>query len=295
MSEFMSTEEIEEIDEEIRGDQSDREHPIKILTDFPDIISMVIYGKKGYAKSSTGYAFNEGNAVFAVLDFDGNANNVIKTVVKPEKRDNFHVYNISQYVDIIKKKNDKPTVARDAAKIHDHVVNLLLTDIAKLSPNVVIFDGFHEWEWLCRMKMKDDKNSSAFSNTPIGHWSLRSWNIDVSFAMAKTVATDIVIFTMHEIDKQFIDMRDDAQKIKDDAKGVQLPEFRPQPQWKDDVKEKIQIVVRPERNKVLGGTVDYSMFIENNKITGKEGEVNITRNPKAFWDHIFSDPIEPFI
>lgn len=279
---FMTQEEETEVQQEVATS--------KVLTKFPDVITMIIYGQKGHAKSTTAYAFNKGEAKFAVLDFDGNAENVLRVTVPEEKHSNYKVYNIGKLVDTVKAKNDKSTLAIDGNKIFKYVMELLTGEIKEMKPNVIIVDGFQELEWLCRMAMKASHNTTAFANSNINHWNTRNWNIDVFYALAKVATTDLLIYTMHEIEKAFMDIEG-----KYDDKKEEKPDARPQPQWKSDVKEKSQIVARPEKAKVLGGTIRYDMYIENNKITGNEGRVDITRNPKAFWDKIFEDTTEPFI
>jgi len=263
----------------------------KMIKSVSEIFTIMFSGMKGTSKSTTAYSVNKSNGRFVVLDFDGNSQRVIDLVVPKKKRKNFKVYNFKKEIDYVNLKSpiDVPVKAMAVYELVEDIIYNKLP-ASKNTPNFIIFDGFQRWVWICEMAMRKvhmpDKNPFT-DGSNWNMWKERNFYVDRSYQGAQQIASDAILFTVHEVEKERSVKNEETNKFE--KKPYQ------EPSWLSTVKEETDIVVNCTNSAIFGGENSFIHNVASNKVTGIEGITDVTGNPYALWEKILGSKIEPLI
>lgn len=264
---------------------------LKAMGEIKGVFSAIFSGMKGTSKSTTAYSINNGNGKFVVLDFDGNSERVINLTVDPKKVKNYTIYNIKERIDYAE-ISDPYQIPPKAYAVYEYVEDIIYNQLNDMKPNFIIFDGFQRWVWVCEMAMRKVHMAGKNPFTDGGNWNMwkeRNFYVDRSFQGAQNIATDAVLFTVHEVEKE--------RAVKDVETGEYKKEPYKEPTWMSTVKEETDIVIESQNISLgsVGGGNKYEHHVRSNKVTGIESTVDVTNNPVALWDEILAKKIEPLI
>lgn len=243
----------------------------------------VVFGPKGAGKSTTAYGLNEAKYRTAILDFDGNSAQTLKSNYRKDKVKNFKVWNIKQLINFKDLQDEQ--ILLEAENVIRILEDKIYNELDEWSPDVVVADGYQRFVWLTEMAMRsnqrkrDIKNNServtgAFTGVANrSAWKERNWMLDRFYEVCTQAAKVGFIVTVHERAKP---------KEREDE---EITKF--EPSWAGALKEESQLVIRQTISQA-GSKVLRWAEVESNKITGHTiVDLDITGAPNAVWKWIF--------
>jgi len=243
----------------------------------------VIFGAKGTGKSTTAYGINKAQYKTAIIDFDGNSLQTVRSNVSEKKQDNFKVWNVKGLM------NFTELAETDLLLQSEEVIRVLedqiYKEVAEYQPDIIVADGYQRFNWLAEMNMRsvqrkrDLKNNSDFitgAYTGVKNrsaWKERNWILDRFYEACMGIARVGFIVTVHEKAKP---------KERDDE---ELTVY--EPSWAGSLKEESQIVIRQTLTEDRSQVNRWNK-VESNKLTGHTiVDLDVTGTPFKVWDWVF--------
>ena len=109
----------------------------------------VVFGPKGAGKSTTAFGINKANYKTAVIDFDGNSAQTIKSNISPAKQSNFKVWNVKALVNF--KDLEGSQILTESEKVVDILEGQIYDEVAEYQPDIIVADGYQRFVWLAEM------------------------------------------------------------------------------------------------------------------------------------------------
>ncbi len=284
----------------------------KIFDDFEPFTN-IFYGDAKVGKSYVAYGLNKAQGKFAVVDFDGNTQQMLKSTFKPATRDNFKVWELKKKYKADMKGIGVVDLPNANKQFYDYLEDEVWAEIDSYQPNFEILDGYQRLVKITELAMRDsEENVTAFSGIKNRNaWKRRNWYLDKLWDMSTDRATDAVLVTVHETEKRKEQQKQfrmqeerkklEAQKNKSAvqiAEAVRLIEEEKVyvPTWAGNIKEETWIETRGYSE--LDDFDDAMVFYvdcKSNKLTHRtKTNIDVTKNPANYWDWLL-EPNTDFI
>jgi len=256
--------------------------PSTLPYEMPTTWCAVVFGPKGAGKSTTAFGINKANYKTAVIDFDGNSAQTIKSNISPAKQSNFKVWNVKALVNF--KDLEGSQILTESEKVVDILEGQIYDEVAEYQPDIIVADGYQRFVWLAEMSMRstqrkrDLKNNvervtGAFTGVANrGAWKERNWTLDRFYESCVQASKVGFIVTSHERERP----RSDDQQFA----GFE-------PSWAGALKEESQLVIRQYMTVAGQQNLRWNQ-VESNKLTGHEPvDFDITGEPYKLWEWLF--------
>lgn len=253
------------------------------IYELPETWCAVVYGPKGAGKSTSAYGIKKATYKVAIIDFDGNSSQTVKSNIMPDKQVNFRTWNVKSLVNF--KDLVDTQILVEADKVITIMEDQFYDEIEEFAPDIIIADGYQRFTWLSEMAMRhqqrkrDIKNNSDFVTGAFtgvknrNAWKERNWILDRFYEFSMQTARVGFIVTVHEKER------------KKDSEDDEFAGF--EPNWSGALKEEAQVVIRQYMS-VAGNQNLRWAKVESNKLTGHcIVDLDITGQPYKVWDWIF--------